>query len=90
MVRRQGGRVGVGAGKKEDMKELVIEYDEEVDALYVHIQEGKHHKTIEIDPQVYVDLDAEGKQLGYEFLSMDSFMSHIKAILESSPYGVSG
>jgi uncharacterized protein YuzE len=44
-------------------------YDDEVDALYVALADGKVFETIEIEESVYVDVDAKGRPLGVEFVS---------------------
>jgi uncharacterized protein YuzE len=46
-----------------------IEYDKEVDALYIRIQEKNVARTQEISEGVNVDFDAEGRLIGLEVLS---------------------
>lgn len=46
-----------------------LTYDAEVDALYVAFAEGNVAETIEIEESVYVDVDADGRPLGVEFVS---------------------
>lgn len=45
-----------------------IEYDKEVDALYIRIQEKKVSKTREIEEGINLDLDEEGKIIGLEII----------------------
>ena len=45
-----------------------IEYDREVDALYVRLQEKYVARTIEIEEGLNLDLDENGKLIGLEVL----------------------
>ncbi len=45
-----------------------IEYDREVDALYVRLQEKFVARTIEIEDGLNLDLDESGKLIGLEVL----------------------
>jgi uncharacterized protein YuzE len=45
-----------------------IEYDREVDALYVRLQEKYVARTIEIAEGLNLDLDENGKLIGLEVL----------------------
>lgn len=47
---------------------MKIEYDREVDALYVRLQEKFVAKTVEIEEGVNIDLDDGGKLIGLEIL----------------------
>jgi uncharacterized protein YuzE len=47
---------------------MKIEYDKEVDALYIRIQEKKVARTKEIEEGINIDLDAEGKIIGLEII----------------------
>ncbi len=47
---------------------MKIEYDKEVDALYIRIQEKKVARTKEIEEGVNVDLDENGKVIGLEII----------------------
>ncbi|NLX25114.1 MAG: DUF2283 domain-containing protein [Lentisphaerae bacterium] len=47
---------------------MKIEYDREVDALYVRLQEKYVHKTLEIEGGLNIDLDENGKLIGVEIL----------------------
>ena len=47
---------------------MKIEYDRDVDALYVRLQEKHVNRTIEIEEGLYLDLDEEGKLIGLEVL----------------------
>jgi len=45
-----------------------IEYDREVDALYVRLQEKYVDRTVEIEEGLNIDLDENGKLIGLEVL----------------------
>jgi uncharacterized protein YuzE len=47
---------------------MKIEYDREVDALYVRLQEKLVAKTVEIEEGVNIDLDDGGRLIGLEIL----------------------
>lgn len=47
---------------------MKIEYDREVDALYIRIQEKKVSHTREIEEGVNLDLDEDGKIIGLEII----------------------
>ncbi len=48
---------------------MILEYDKQVDALYIRIQEVKVARTEEIEEGVNLDFDAEGKLVGIEILN---------------------
>ena len=48
---------------------MKIEYDKEVDALYIRIQEKEVAGTQEVSDGVNLDFDAEGRLIGLEVLS---------------------
>lgn len=45
-----------------------IEYDKEVDALYIRLQEKYVARTVEIEEGLNLDLDENGKLIGLEIL----------------------
>ena len=45
-----------------------IEYDKEVDALYVRLQEKYVDRTVEIEEGLNLDFDESGKLIGLEVL----------------------
>ena len=47
---------------------MKINYDKEVDALYVGLQKGKVSKTVKRGDGFMIDLDRRGKVLGFEVL----------------------
>ena len=47
---------------------MKIEYDKQVDALYIRIQEKHVARTQEISDGVNVDFDREGRLIGLEVL----------------------
>lgn len=57
---------------------MKFEYDEQADALYIQVREGEVSRTLEVDEGVYVDLDAERRPLGLEFIALAAFDDWIK------------
>lgn len=55
-----------------------IEFDHEVNALYVRLGTGAVAQTIEVGPSVLVDIDANGTALGYEFIDADRFLPYLR------------
>ena len=47
---------------------MKIEYDKEVDALYLRLQEKYVARTVPIEEGLNLDLDEEGKLIGLEVL----------------------
>ena len=47
---------------------MKIEYDKEVDALYIRLQEKHVSRTVEIVEGLNLDLDENGKLIGLEVL----------------------
>jgi len=47
---------------------MKIEYDKEVDALYIRIQEKKVSKTKEVEEGINLDFDEQGKIIGLEII----------------------
>ena len=47
---------------------MKIEYDREVDAIYIYMQQKEVAKTIELSDVVKIDLDDEGNLIGIEVL----------------------
>jgi len=47
---------------------MKIEYDKEVDALYIRIQEKKVSHTKEIEEGINLDIDEDGKVIGLEII----------------------
>ena len=47
---------------------MKIEYDKEVDALYIRLQEKYVNRTVEIEDGINIDFDKSGKLIGIEIL----------------------
>ena len=47
---------------------MKIEYDKEIDALYIRLQEKEVDRTLEIEDGLNLDLDESGKMIGMEVL----------------------
>lgn len=48
---------------------MKISYDRKVDAIYIHLREGRYEETRKITDSALVDLDKKGRILGVEILS---------------------
>lgn len=59
-----------------------IELDTEANALYLYIQDeirdGEAVRTLEVEDGVYLDLDADNRPLGLEFIQADDFQDFLK------------
>jgi len=62
---------------------MKIEYDREVDALYIRIQEKEVSRTKEVAEGVNLDIDEEGKIIGLEIVGATERYS-LKDILNVS------
>ena len=47
---------------------MKIEYDREIDALYIYLQQKEVAKTVELSDGVNIDLDERGKLIGIEII----------------------
>ncbi|MCD6117381.1 DUF2283 domain-containing protein [bacterium] len=47
---------------------MKIEYDQEVDALYIRIQEKVVSRTKELEEGINIDFDEDGKIIGLEII----------------------
>ena len=47
---------------------MKIEYDNEVDALYIRLQEKYVDRTVEVEEGLNIDFDKSGKMIGLEVL----------------------
>ena len=66
---------------------MKIEYDPEIDALYIELRSATPVRSIDIEEGVTIDLDEEGKIVGIELLDaserLKESLSHIE--LEEVP-----
>jgi len=58
---------------------MKLEYDKEVDAAYIYIDEEvknkKAKKTIELDDNIIIDFDNKGKLIGVEILDASKVLN---------------
>ena len=52
--------------------------DPDVNALYIRFMPGKPDRTVEWEEMVYVDLDANGRPIGVEFVNADDFVPFLR------------
>jgi uncharacterized protein YuzE len=55
-----------------------FEFDDEADALYIRLREGRVERTIQLEEMVYADVDAEDRPLGLEFVALAAFDAWMK------------
>ena len=55
-----------------------MEYDPGARALYVRLATGEVAETAEIEEMVYVDLDADGRPLGVEFVVAEDLLTFLE------------
>lgn len=58
---------------------MKLRYDPESDALYVRVREGTIEETVQHADGVYLDIDAEGRVLGAEFLTLQELAGAVTA-----------
>jgi len=67
---------------------MKITYDKEVDAAYIYlvdsIDKGKAVKTIQLNNNIILDFDKEGKLLGVEVLDASKLLNK-EILLQSQP-----
>lgn len=56
---------------------LRVRYDAEADAMYLRVNDGTVADTVEIAEMVYVDVDANGRTLGIEFVVASDFLAFL-------------
>lgn len=65
---------------------MKIEYDKEVDAAYIYleypIREGEVKKTIELNDNIVMDFDSDGKLIGVEVLNASKVLNK-KVLVEA-------
>jgi len=63
-----------------------IEYDNDVDALYIRIQDKEVFRTQEIEEGVNVDLDEKGAVVGLEIIGAMETHAHKMEIISDCPH----
>jgi len=51
-----------------------VEYDKDLDIMYIRLKEGKYVFSEEINENAVIDLDPEGRILAIEILDVSSFL----------------
>ena len=54
---------------------MTIEFDSSLGVLYLRVRPGEVADTLEYAEDIYVDVDADGRVLGAEFLHADRFFA---------------
>ena len=55
-----------------------FEHSANENLLYVALGDGPAAATIEVEEAVYLDLDADGRPIGVEFLDADDFLPFLE------------
>jgi uncharacterized protein YuzE len=58
-------------------KKPKVNYDSQIDVLYIAIHKGKEEEFIEIAPGINVELDEDGKVCGIEILNASKFFKPV-------------
>ena len=63
---------------------MVLQYSPDGHILYVQFRDDDAVETVEVEPDIYVDLDAEGRPIGIEFVNADDFFPFLGRGLEDA------
>lgn len=59
---------------------MVLEYSPDGNLLYVRLRPGEVAETAELEENVYVDLDADGRPVGVEFVDADGLFPFLRRL----------
>jgi uncharacterized protein YuzE len=57
---------------------MKLVFDSEINVLYIKGHPTEFHETIEVGPDVYMDVDTEGRIIGIEFLDPDYLIQFLR------------
>lgn len=57
-----------------------VEYSPDQQLLYLHLRDGTVKDTIELEPDVLLDVDAAGEPLGIEFLDAATLLPFLSRL----------
>lgn len=57
---------------------MKITLDPQVNVLYLHVHSGEFAETLEVGPDVYLDVDTNGRVIGIEFLDPEYLIQFIR------------
>ena len=57
---------------------MKLSMDPEINVLYVYANDGEVSETLEVGPDVYMDIDAEGRIIGIEFLDPEYLIQFLR------------
>lgn len=57
---------------------MKFKLDQEVNALYIKANAGEFSETLEVGPDVYMDVDKDGRILGIEFLDPEYLIQFLR------------
>ena len=69
---------------------MKIHYDRVADAIYMHLNKGKIHKTVRLNDRLVADLNKKGSVLGIEVLDATNQLSRgdIKMLSHGNRRGI--
>ena len=59
---------------------MKVNYDKEMDAMYIRLREGKIKGTIKVHDRLMVDVDSKGNTVGVEVLDVSLQLSRKEAV----------
>lgn len=63
------------------MTSPTVTYDPDVNVLYIQLLDAEVLETVELAKGVYLDIDAEGRAIGFEILNADvSLLASVPAL----------
>ena len=57
---------------------MKLTLDSEINVLYLYANRGEVSETLEVGPDVYMDVDADGRIIGLEFLDPDYLIQFLR------------
>lgn len=54
---------------------MLVQYDKDADAMFIKFKEGKYHESKEINANIILDIEKNGKIIGIEILNASKVLS---------------
>jgi uncharacterized protein YuzE len=64
---------------------MTLEYSPDGNLLYLRLRDGETAETAEVQDNVFLDLDLDGRPLGLEFLDADDFFPFVCSVVGAMP-----
>ena len=66
------------------ISDKLIEYDPEADILYIVLKEGPAEDTIEVDEDIFIEVDEKGNIIGIEIWQASrNLLNHLSRVIAS-------